>query len=193
MRISKSTRALLLAACVGLIAARSSEIKEYANEELAPGQGLVVMRVLREQAQGSNNLSVSREYKGLTALIDSTDGKQRFIVGDIDTIKAFALPAGRYYLAELRTQKERDLPKISDRKNYATRSFEVLATTVNYAGVYHVSFPLNSDGEREVAANIEFPPETVAEAAQAFPVVFKAWPLMYCQIARKCKPPSEIN
>lgn len=192
MRSPKLSIALLVA-CVGLVAARSSEVKEYAGEELAAGQGLVVMRVIREQSQGSNNLSVSREYKGLTALIDSTDGKQRFVVGDIDTIKAFALPAGRYFLAELRTQKERDLPKIGDKKNSAQRSFEVVAASVNYIGEYTISFPLDAEGRRGVNGRVEFPPENVAEAAQAFPVVFQAWPLLYCLQGRKCKPPSELQ
>jgi hypothetical protein len=185
---------LLLAACVVLPAVQAADVDEYKGQEPAVGEGLVIMRVLREQSDSSTNtISVSREYKKLMALIVSTDGRQKVVVNDISSVRAFLLPAGRWYLAEIRTPKDRSLPKISDKKQATVRSFEVVPASINYAGVYNVQFVLDAEGRQAVNVNLEFPPEVVQEASDAFPTVFQAWPLLYCPIGRKCKPPSEFQ
>ena len=185
---------VLAFACAALGGAHAADLQEYEGQELGAAEGLVVLRVMRQVSDSSSNtLSVSREYKNLMALIVSTDGKQKFLVNDISSVRAFVLPAGRWYVAEVRTPKERTLPKITDKKNAVSRSFEVVAGAVNYAGVYSVQFVLDAEGRQSVNVNLEFGPELVKEAAEAFPQVFAAKPLVYCPIGRKCKPPSEFQ
>lgn len=185
---------LLLVACTALSAVRAADVDEYKGQEPAAGEGLVVLRVMREQSDSSTNtISVSREYKKLMALIVSNDGKNKVVVNDISSVRAFLLPAGRWYVAEIRTPKERSLPKITDKKQSAMRSFEVVPAAINYAGVYSVQFVLDAEGRQSTNVSLEFPPEIVQEAATAYPEVFQAWPLLYCTIGRKCKPPSEFQ
>ena len=184
----------MLSACMALSAAQAADVDEYKGQEPAAGEGLVVLRVLRDQSESSTNtISVSREYKKLMALIVSTDGKQKVVVNDISTVRAFLLPAGRWFVAEIRTPKDRSLPRITDKKQAIVRSFEVVAASINYAGIYHVQFVLDAEGRQAVNVNLEYPPEPVQEAATAYPQVFAAWPLLYCPIGRKCKLPSEFQ
>ena len=182
-----------LVACVGLLGARSGDLAEYKGESLSSEDGLVVLRVQRQQSESSSSSVVTREYRGLMAVIYSVDGKQKFIVGGIDTIRAFVLPAGRWYVAEIRTPKERDLPQITDKQDAKLRSFEVIGGSINYAGVYSVQFVLDADGRQSVNVNVEYAADAVQEAAEAFPDAFAAMPLMYCPLGRKCKPPSEFK
>ncbi len=193
MRTSKISIVLLLA-CAGLLGARSGDVSEYNGDALSSEDGLVVLRVMRHQStSGANSLAMSRELKDLMAVLISADGKQRLTVSNIDQVRAFVLPAGRWYVSELRTPRERDWPKIVTKEQAKLRSFEVLGGSVNYAGVYDVQFVLDSEGRQSVNVNVEYGPELVKEAADAFPQAFAAMPLVYCPLGRKCKPPSEFK
>lgn len=180
-------------ACVALLGARSGEIEEYAGQPLSSEDGLVVVRIVRQQSDSSSSMVLSREYKELSAIIVSVDGKRRFTIKEPDKIKAFILPAGRWYLSEVRTPKERDLPKIVDKQDAKIRSFEVLGGSINFAGVYNLQFVTDSRGMQSVNVSLEFPPEAVAEAAEAWPDTFAAHPLMYCPLGRKCKTPADFK
>ena len=185
---------VLLVACAALLGARSGDIGEYKGEALSSEDGLVVMHVSRHMSDsGANSLAMGRELKDLMAVIISADGKQKFTVGQIDTIRAFVLPAGRWYVSELRTPRERDWPKITDKKDAKVHSFEVIGGSVNYAGDYSVQFVLDAEGRQSVNVNVEYGPELVKAAADAFPEAFAAMPLVYCPLGRKCKPPSEFK
>ena len=193
MRMSKVSIALLVA-CAALLGARSGEINEYKGESLTSEDGLVVLRVMRHQSDsGANNLSMSRELKDLMAVLISADGKQKLAVSNIDQVRGFVLPAGRWYVSELHTARERDWPKIVDKSQAKVRSFEVVGGSINYAGVYDVQFVLDAEGRQSVNVNVEYGPELVKEAAEAFPAAFAAMPLVYCPLGRKCKPPSEFR
>lgn len=185
---------VLLVACVGLLGARSGDLNEYKGEALTAEDGLVVLRVQRRQSdRGANSLSMSREAKDLMAVIISVDGKRKFIVGEIDEIRAFVLPAGRWYVSELRTAREKNWPRLSEKDQAKLRSFEVIGGSINYAGVYDVQFVFDAEGRQSVNVNIEYGPELVKEAAEAFPTQFATMPLVYCPVGRKCKPPSEFR
>jgi hypothetical protein len=184
---------VLLLSCACLLAAKSRDLNEYAGEEFGADQGLVVIRVVRIKSEGSTSLAMSREDKSLIAVFMSVDGKQKFLVNECDQLRALLLPAGRWYVEHVRTARERDLPKFVQKDQAKIRSFEVVGGSINYAGQYNARFTLESDGRQNVDVNVDYSPDLVKEAAEAFPQAFASKPLLYCPVGRKCKPPSEFN
>ena len=192
MRIP-SLSLVLLICCAGLLAARSADLQEYAGEEFGADQGLVVLRVQRYIAEGSTSLAMTREQKVVIATIVSVDGKQKFTVNGSDEVRAVLLPAGRWYVEQLQHARVRDLPKFATKDQAKVRSFEVVGGSINYAGVYTARYPLDAEGRESVEVSVEYGPEPVKVAAEAFPQAFAAHPLVYCPVGRKCKPPSEFQ
>ena len=192
----RSTRLslFLLLSCAGLIAGRAADLPEYAGEEFGAEQGLVVLRITREYSEGAKSLAMQREQKSLIAVLVSVDGKQKFTVTDCDKVRAILLPAGRWYVEQLQTARVRDMPKFVQNKDQAkVRSFEVVGGSINYAGQYTARFPLDAEGRESVDVNVEYGPDLVKEAADAFPQAFAAKTLLYCPVGHKCKPPSAFN
>jgi hypothetical protein len=186
---SKKLLVAILAASALLMGAKSGDLKEYAGEVVSSEEGIVVLRVIRRQSEGGAAGVLKKDYKTLVGVLKSVDGKRRLTIEDIDKIRAVVLPAGRWYVAELRTQAERDLPPIAK----SHQSFEVVGGSINYAGQYTVTFETGSDGKPQSNVDVSYDQDLITEAATAFPDPFAAMALLYCPIGRKCKPAAEFN
>lgn len=178
-------------AVVALAAAKKGDVLEYDGSEISSEDGIVVMRVIWERSTtGGAAKSLTRGDDKLYAVFkEGAGGKRKVVVEDIDKLRGFVMPAGRWYLAEIRTPKERNLPPIAR----AHQSFEVLGNHINYAGKYTIKFVRDASGEESPDVMVEFPPELVAEATEVWPQVFQSKTLMYCPVAKKCKQPSEFK
>ena len=187
----RSLRRILAATlCSGLLlAARSGDVSEYKGEQLTSEDGVVILQVVLHRGEGSMSKTLNREDQTLVGVIREVSGNRKMVVSNIDTIKAFVLPAGRWYVAELRTAGERDWPPIAK----PMQSFEVVGDHINYAGSYSVQFAMDSSGRASSDVSVEFEEDLVKAAADAYPDLFKTKQLLYCPIARKCKPPSEFK
>lgn len=185
--------ALLLSAFLTLTAsAGKDDVAEYAGEALQPDQGVVVMRVeWKREAKGGMAKAITRDDDQLFIVLKDAvgKGKARFVVKGPETIKAFVLPAGRWYLAEMYTRADRNLPKIAK----PLQSFQVVADKINYAGFYSIRIVNDQEGRMSPDVSVEFPPEPVQEAGAAFAELFATKELLYCPVGRLCKSPKEFK
>lgn len=169
------------------------DLREYAGEPLAEGQGLVVLRLdwQRETKGGAASLQTRGEDDYYIVLKDSTGGtKDRFVVPTPNTTRMFVLPAGRWYVNEIFTADERKLPQITKAKTAATQSFGVVAGKVNFAGWFTIKLERDAAGEPSFNVTVDYGPDAVREATEAFPDAFKERELLYCPIGRPCKDPA---
>jgi len=189
MKLS-SRIALIAIASVALVAAKG-DIKEYDGSEISSEDGIVIIRVIwdRSTAGGGATKALTRDDQLYAVFKEGSGGKRKMVVEDIDKARAIVMPAGRWYLAEVRTPSKRNLPPIAR----AQQSFEVLGNHINYAGKYTIKFVRDAGGEESPDVVVEYPPELVAEATEIWPKVFESKTLMYCPVARKCKLPSEFK
>jgi hypothetical protein len=183
--------ALIAVALVALTAARQGDVKEYDGSEITSEDGIVVMRAIWERSQSSGGMkALSRDDQTLYGLFkEAAGGKRKVIVEDIDKIRAFVMPAGRWYLAEIRTPRERNLPPIAK----SLQSFEVRGDHINFGGVYTITMSTDPDGNQVANTSVDYGPALVEEAAAQWPEVFGKKTLLYCPIGKKCKLPSEFK
>lgn len=183
--------ALALLATIALTAARQGDVKEYDGSEITSEDGIVVMRAIWDRSQSSGGMkALSRDDQTLYGVFkEAAGGKRKIVVENIDQVRAFVMPAGRWYLAEIRTPRERNLPPIAK----ALQSFEVLGDHINFGGVYTIQMTTDPDGNQVANTSVDFSPALVEEAAKTWPEVFTKKTLMYCPIGRKCKLPSEFK
>jgi len=188
--MDKRVRALGAVALFGVLAAGGNEAEVYAGRELGADEGLVVIRIERVSSESaSDSASTNPIAQVLTAVLREVDGKRRATLPDSDKAVAIVLPAGRWYVDELRTLRERNLPRVMQK----FQNFEVQAGKINYAGVYKVRFLIGTGGSMSAQTAIEYDPPLIEEATRAFPDAFTKWPLVYCPLSRTCKPPAEFR
>ena len=188
--LSRSVPVLIALAAVSAFA--SDDIVEYAGQALQPDQGLVILRAeWRRETKGAASKVMTRDDDKLSFLIKSAEPKNRakFVLKDPGTVRAFVLPAGRWYLAEMRTPSKRDFPTIAK----PLQSFQVVADKINYAGLYTIEIESGDEGRLNASVGVDFGPDLVREATDAFPDAFAAHQLLYCPVGRLCKPPSEFK
>lgn len=183
--------ALAFAALATLTAARQGDVKEYAGDEITSEDGIVMLRVVwTRESSGGGMKALTRDDQTLYALFkEASGGKRKIVVEDIDKISAFVMPAGRWYLAEVRTPRERNLPPVAK----SLQSFEVRGDHLNFAGVYTLVMGTDQDGNQTFNTSVEYGPALVEEAAGKWPEVFGKKTLVYCPVGRKCKLPSEFR
>lgn len=186
-----STRtAVVLLALVALSAAAKDEVVEYLGQALTPDQGLVILRVeWRRETSGGMSKVTMRDDDKLFIVLKLVEGKGRAVIAQPMSIKAFVLPAGRWYVDEMYTPGNRKLPKIA--KTY--QSFEVVADKINYAGAYSIEIETDDEGRQIAKTAVDYGPDLVREATEAFPQAFETHELLYCPVGRKCKKPSEFK
>jgi hypothetical protein len=191
------TSLLAFSACVALTAhAGKVDVVEYAGQALEPGQGLVVMRLeWQRESKGGAAKVTTRDDDKLYVVLKEASGKtkDRYIVPSPQTIKAFVLPAGRWYVNEIYTPGNRGLPQITSSSKAMLQSFEVPDNKIGFAGWFTLKLERDSQGEESFAVAIEYLPDAVREATEAFPEVFQQKELMYCPVGRACKPPSQFK
>jgi hypothetical protein len=172
----------------GAAATAADDAEVYSGGPLPEGSGVVVIRV--ERVASSEGVAVlERRLDAPSVLLREVDGKRSLMLRDCDTALAIVLPAGRWYVEELRTPRERSLPRVMQKH----QSFEVKAGSINYAGYYHVRFLMQQGGRLGSSVAIEYDPPLIEEATAAFPRAFETLPLLYCPVGRTCKPPSEFR
>lgn len=182
---------LATAALVALTGAKKGDVKEYDGSDITSEEGIVIIRVIwdRETVGGGATKTLTRDSNLYAVFKEGSGGKRKVVVEDIDLARAIVMPAGRWYLHEIRTARERNLPPIAR----AHQSFEVLGNHINYAGRYTIKFVRDASGEESPDVTVEYPTELVAEATEAWPKQFESKTLMYCPVAKKCKSPSEFR
>lgn len=190
MTLSART-ALIALALVALTAARQGDVKEYDGSEITSEDGIVVLRAIWDRSQSSGGMkALTRDDQTLYGVFkEAAGGKRKIVVEDIDKIRAFVMPAGRWFLAEIRTPRERDLPPIAK----SLQSFEVRGDHINYGGVYTIQMSTDPDGNQVANTSVDYGPSLVEEAAAQWPDAFGKKTLLYCPIGRKCKLPSEFK
>jgi hypothetical protein len=186
-----SRTALITVALIALTAARQGDVKEYDGSDITSEDGIVVMRAIWERSQSGGGMkALTRDDQTVYGVFkEAMGGKRKVVVEDIDKVRAFVMPVGRWYLAEIRTPRERDLPKIAT----SLQSFEVLGDHINFAGVYTITMTTDQDSRQVANTAVDYSPGLVEEAAKQWPEVFSKKTLMYCPIGRKCKLPSEFK
>lgn len=182
---------LATAALVALTGAKRGDVKEYDGSDITSEDGIVIVRVIwdRTMVGSGGTKALTRDDVLYAVFKEGAGGKRKVVVEDIDKVRAIVMPAGRWYLAEIRTPRERNLPPIAR----AHQSFEVLGDHINYAGRYTIKFVRDASGEESPDVSVEFPPELVAEATEVWPKQFESKTLMYCPVGKKCKLPSEFR
>lgn len=183
--------AFAVAALVALTGAKKGDVKEYDGSDITSEEGIVVMRAIWERSQSGGGIkALTRDDQTLYGVFkDASGGKRKVVIEDIDKVRAFVMPAGRWYLAEIRTPRERNLPPIAK----ALQSFEVRGDHINFGGVYTIQMTTDSDGNQTANTSVDYGPGLVEEAAAAWPDAFGKKTLVYCPIGKKCKLPSEFK
>lgn len=188
---------LLLCACFALSAhAGKIDVTEYAGQALEPGQGLVVLRLeWQRETKGGAAKITTRDDDRLYVVLKEASGKtkDRYIIPSPETIKAFVLPAGRWYVNEVYTPGKRSLPQITKSSKAMLQSFEVPDNKIGFAGWFTVKLERDSQGEESFTATIDYSPDAVREATEAFPEIFQTKTLMYCPVGRACKLPGDFK
>jgi hypothetical protein len=188
---------LVLSACLALSAhAGKVDVVEYAGQKLEPGQGLVVMRLeWQRETKGGASKVTTRDDDKLYVVLKEASGKtkDRYIVPTPETIKAFVLPVGRWYVNEVYTPGNRGLPQITKSSKAMLQSFEVPDDKIGFAGWFTLKLERDPQGEESFQVAIEYAPDAVKEATEAFPEIFQQKTLMYCPVGRACKLPSEFK
>ena len=189
------SRITLAAIALGaLVAAGQGIVSEYNGDEITSEEGVVVMRVIWDRSSsGGVNKTTNRDADKLTGVFkEAAGGKRKVLVDDIYKIRAFVMPAGRWYLAEIRTPSERNLPQIAKE----LQSFEVLGDHINFTGIYTIQMMTSADGKQMASVSVDFVDEgkaLVKEASDAWPALFAKKTLVYCPVGRKCKLPEEFK
>lgn len=183
--------AFAVAALIALTGAKKDEVKEYDGSDITSEEGIVVLRAIWERTQSKGAMkALTRDDQTLYGVFkDASGGKRKVVIEDIDKVRAFVMPAGRWYLAELRTPRERNLPPIAK----SLQSFEVRGDHINFGGVYTIQMTTDPDGNQVANTSVDFSPALVEEAAAAWPETFGKKTLLYCPIGKKCKLPSEFK
>lgn len=196
MKLS-SKSLLVFCACFALSAhAGKIDVAEYAGQALEPGQGLVVMRLeWQRETKGGAAKVTTRDDQRLYMVLREASGKikDKYVVSSPDTIKAFVMPAGRWYVNEVYTPGQRTLPQITKSSKAMLQSFEVPDNKIGFAGWFTVKLARDPEGEESFSVSIEYAPDAVREATEAFPEIFQQKTLMYCPVGRACKLPSEFK
>lgn len=172
------------------------DVAEYAGQALEPEQGVAILRVVwQRESSGGASKTTTRDDQRVYIVLREASGKDkdRYIIEGPETIKAFVLPAGRWYVNEIYTPGNRALPNITKPKQAVLQSFQVTADKINYAGWFTLRLVRDAGGEESFNVSVEFPPDAVKEAGEAFPELFAAKELLYCPVGRACKPPSAFK
>lgn len=190
----KSLRSASLIAAVAVASvalAGKVDVPEFAaGQALDADHGLVVLRLdWARETKGGAAKTTTRDDQQVYIVLKEATGKtkDRYIVASPDTTKAFILPAGRWYLAELFTPGNRGLPQITRSAQATLQSFQVMGDTINFAGWWTLRLARDTGGEESFSVNIDYGPDAVREATETFPDIFTQKPLMYCAIGRACK------
>lgn len=187
-------RTILAAVAIAALTAGKGDVAEYDGSEISSEEGVVILRAIWDrESKGAMSKTLNRDSDKIYGVFkEAQGGKRKVIVEGIDKVRAFVMPTGRWYLAEIRTPNNRDLPQIAK----PLQSFQVLGDQINFAGIYNLSLAIDPDSKQSWNTEVDFVndgPALIKEAANAWPELFTKKQLVYCPIGRLCKPPSELK